>query len=354
MTRLFEPLTLRSEVFRNRIGVPPMCMYSAEDGVATDWHLVHYATRAAGGAALIIVEATAVEASGRISPGDLGAWDDTHVQPLARIAESIDYMGAVPGIQIAHAGRKASTAKPSAGGGPLFPGGGGWEIFGPSEKPFAEGHQKPHAMEPGEIESVKDAFRAAAARADRAGFRVLEIHAAHGYLLSSFLSPLANFRTDVYGGSFEGRTRLLLETTRGVRSIWPDTKPLFVRISCTDWIEGGWSIEDSVRLAGLLKDEGVDLIDCSSGGNDPDVTPIGNAGYQVPLAESLRREGGIATAAVGLITGFEQADNIISSDQADLVLLGREMLRNPYWPIYAAQKLGAELPTPLQYKRAFL
>ncbi|NTU79506.1 MAG: NADH:flavin oxidoreductase/NADH oxidase, partial [Chloroflexales bacterium] len=309
--------------------------------------------RAAGGAGLIIVEATAVEARGRISPADLGLWADSQVAPLARIAHFLEAQGAVPGIQIAHAGRKAGTALPWAGGTPLSDAEGGWPSVGPSALPFAAGYRTPLELSSAQIAEIQAAFRDAATRALQAGFRWLELHAAHGYLLHSFLSPLSNQRSDRYGGSFDNRIRMLLETTRAVRDRWPATLPLTVRISSTDWVEGGWTLTESVALARRLAEEGIDLIDCSSGGSSPAAqVPVG-PGYQVPFAETIRREAGIATAAVGLITTAEQAETIVQRGQADLVLLGRELLRDPQWPQRAALALHQPPPVPPQYARAW-
>jgi 2,4-dienoyl-CoA reductase-like NADH-dependent reductase (Old Yellow Enzyme family) len=353
MPHLFEPLTIQQVTLRNRIGVSPMCQYSAVDGLATDWHLVHLGARATGGAGLVMVEATAVEERGRISPTDLGLWSERQIAPLARIAQFIESQGAVPGIQIAHAGRKAATAPPWQGGQPLSDAQGGWVPIGASPIPFAEGYRTPLVMGAAQIAEVQGAFRDAAVRALQAGFRWLEIHAAHGYLLHSFLSPLSNQRGDQYGGSFSNRIRFVIETTRAVREVWPAALPLAVRISSTDWAEGGWDLPESIELAGLLRDEGVDLIDCSSGGAVPTAkVPVG-AGYQVPFAEAIRRASGIATAAVGMITAPVQADEIIRNGRADLVLLGRESLRDPAWPQRAAVALRQPPPVPPQYARAW-
>ncbi len=350
---LFSPLALRGVTLRNRIGVSPMCQYSATDGVASDWHLVHLGSRAAGGAGLVIVEATAVEPRGRISPGDLGLWNDAQVEPLARIAAFVAGQGAVPAIQIAHAGRKASTVLPWVGNRALAPEEGAWEVVAPSPLPFGDGYPTPHELTTAEIAATVDAFAAAARRALAAGFRVLEIHSAHGYLSHEFLSPFSNQRTDQYGGSFANRVRFLLETTEAVRALWPQDLPLLVRISAHDWKDGGWDIEQSVRLARCLRDLGVDLIDVSSGGILPGVKiPVG-PGYQTAFAARIRQESGIATAAVGEITSASQADHIVRTGQADVVLLARELLRQPYWPLQAAQALGHPVPFPQQYHRAF-
>ena len=354
MASLFEPFTIRGLKLKNRIGMSPMCQYSAEEGLVNDWHLIHFGSRAIGGVGLVIVEATAIEAQGRITPADLGIWDDRHVEGLNRLVNTVHAAGAVVALQIAHAGRKASTAIPSQGGVPLSMDHGGWQVVGPSEIPFTPDHPIPHILNTNEIRSIENAFAEAAIRALDAKFDIVEIHAAHGYLISSFLSPLANRRTDKYGGSFHNRCRFLLETVESVRAEWPEEKPLLVRLSCTDWIEGGWTIEETVELVGLLKNQGVDIIDCSSGGNDPSTSPIRiEPGYQVPFSERVRNEAGIATAAVGMITNPDQAEAIIANDQADLVLLGRELLRNPYWSHHAALALQADANIPVQYARAF-
>ena len=355
MSHLFDPLIIRGVTLRNRIGVSPMCQYSAQDGFANDWHLVHLGSRAAGGAGLVIAEAAGVEARGRISPQDLGIWADDHIEMLGRITRFIHMQGATPAIQLAHAGRKASTARPWEGGGAVAADQGGWQPVGASAIPFAESYLTPTELSTAAAGKIVNAFAAAAIRADAAGFDVIELHAAHGYLLHSFLSPLSNQRTDRYGGSFENRIRLLVETAEATRAVWPDAKPLFVRISCTDWADGGWTIEESVELARKLKDVGVDLIDCSSGGSSPLAKiPVG-AGYQTPFAERIRREANISTAAVGMITQPMQADEIVRNGRADLVLLARELLRNPHWPIHAAQVLHKldQASIPPQYGRAF-
>lgn len=353
MLGLFDPLPLRGVTLHNRITVSPMCQYSASDGRANDWHFVHYATRAVGGAGLVIMEATAVTPEGRISPQDLGLWSDEQVEPLARIVRFIHQQGSVAGIQLAHAGRKASTLRPWDGLGAAPPSAGGWaNIVAPSAVPFAEGDVTPRALGEGDIAGVVRAFAAAAQRALAAGFRVVEVHAAHGYLLHQFLSPLSNQRTDRYGGSFENRTRIVVEVARAIRAVWPEELPLFVRISATDWVDGAWDVAQTVELARTLKTCGVDLVDCSSGGNVSGVKIPLVPGYQVPFAERVRREAGIATGAVGLITDASQADQIIRSGQADLVLLAREMLRDPYWPLRAARELGQPVTWPAQYLRA--
>jgi len=328
-----------------------MCQYSALDGFAGDWHLAHYGARAAGGAGLIIAEATAVLPEGRITPGDLGLWSDDHIPGLRRITDFIHRQGAIAGIQLAHAGRKASCSVPWEGGKQLSSDNGGWETIAPSAIPFSPGERAPEMADRICIEKVISGFRDAAVRALKAGFIVAEIHSAHGYLLQEFLSPLSNRRSDEYGGSFENRTRLLLEVTEAVRSVWPADYPLFVRISSTEWTDGGWTPEESVRLAPLLQKAGADLIDCSSGGNIHNAKIPAGPGYQVPFAEAVRKTG-IMTGAVGMITDAVQADEIISSGKADLVLMGRELLRNPYFPLQAARAMGTEVDWPRQYLRA--
>jgi 2,4-dienoyl-CoA reductase-like NADH-dependent reductase (Old Yellow Enzyme family) len=350
---LFSPLTLRGVTLRNRIGVSPMCQYSSSDGMANDWHLVHLGARAVGGAGLVITEATAVSPGGRISPWDLGIWSDAHAQALERVVRFIHDRGAVAGIQLAHAGRKASVTAPWLGGHALDVADGGWRpLVAPSALPFSDRTPVPDSLDDAGIARVIADFRDAARRARDVGFGVIEIHAAHGYLLHEFLSPLSNHRTDAYGGSLANRARLLLDVVAAVRGVWPDSHPLFVRLSLTDWADGGWDIEQSVKLSRTLAAAGVDLIDCSSGGAVPGVRiPLG-PGYQVPLAERVRRESGIAVAAVGLITEPSQADEIIRSGRADLVLLARELLRDPHWPLRAATELGAEGSWPSPYLRA--
>lgn len=353
MTHLFTPLTLRGVTLRNRVGVAPMCQYSAQDGFANDWHLAHLGSYAAGGAGLIISEATAVEARGRISPNDLGLWEDAQIEPLARITAFLRSQGATPGIQLAHAGRKAGTARPWDGGRPLSDEQGGWPVVSASAIPFADGYRTPHALSVEEIGQLVAAFRAAAARSLAAGFQVIEIHAAHGYLLHNFLSPISNQRSDAYGGSLENRGRIVVEVARAIRQVWPEELPLLARFSGTDWVEGGWNVEETAVLARRLSDEGVDLIDVSSGGNVARASiPVG-PGYQVPLAAQVRRESGLPTAAVGLITAPEQADAIVREGQADMVLLARELLRDPHWPLRAAVALGQPVPVPPQYERAY-
>jgi 2,4-dienoyl-CoA reductase-like NADH-dependent reductase (Old Yellow Enzyme family) len=351
--RLFSPLRLREVEFRNRIGVSPMCQYSSEDGFANDWHFVHLGAFATGGAGLVMTEANAVVPEGRISPRDLGIWKDEHVPALRRITDFIHAYGAIAGTQLAHAGRKSSTQVPWEGSGAVTPEDGGWdEVMAPSAVAFAEGYPQPREVDEEGIRRVVDGFRDAARRALEAGFRVVEVHAAHGYLLNEFMSPLSNQRTDRYGGSFENRVRLTREVVGAVREVWPEMLPLFVRISASDWAEGGWDVDDSVRLASLLRDDGADLIDCSSGGLVPNAKIEIGPGYQVGFAERVRRDGGIPTAAVGLITDPEQADDIIRTGQADMVLLARELLRQPRWPLLAAHRLGTRGPWPKQYERA--
>jgi 2,4-dienoyl-CoA reductase-like NADH-dependent reductase (Old Yellow Enzyme family) len=330
-----------------------MCQYSSVDGFASDWHLVHLGSRAVGGAGLVFTEATAVEARGRISPQDLGIWKDEHIEKLAGIARFIGGQGAVPGIQLAHAGRKASTTRPWEGNRQIPPSGGGWQPVAPSPIPFRPDELPPAPLAILQVQEIIGAFAAAAVRASNAGFRVIEIHAAHGYLLQEFLSPLSNHREDRYGGSFENRIRLLLEVVSAIRGVWKSDRPLFVRISSTDWIEGGWTIDDSVALAGKLRETAVDLIDCSSGGNSPLAKIPVAAGYQVPFASRIRKDTGILTGAVGMITEPDQANGIITGGEADLVLLAREMLRDPYWPLHAAKALGKKPNAPIQYARAY-
>jgi 2,4-dienoyl-CoA reductase-like NADH-dependent reductase (Old Yellow Enzyme family) len=350
---LFSPFQLRSVEFSNRIGVSPMCQYSSQDGFATDWHLVHLGSRAQGGAGLVMLEAAAVTPEGRISPGDLGIWKDEHIPALRRIAEFMHSQGARAGMQLAHAGRKASTASPFEGHGLVLPAEGGWQPVAPSAIAFAPtDYAVPTAIDLAGIAVVVDAFRNAARRALDAGFDFVEIHAAHGYLLHEFLSPLSNLRTDRYGGSFDNRIRIVLEVVDAVRSVWPERLPLFVRISATDWAEGGWNPDESVELARRLRDHSVDLVDCSSGGNVVDAKIPVAPGYQVDFAARIRREAGIPTAAVGLITEPAQANAIIADGQADFVFLARAELRDPYWPLHAAAALGETVSWPKQYLRA--
>ena len=353
MPLLFSPLTLRDLTLRNRIAVSPMCQYSSCDGLANDWHFVHLGAFATGGAALVFTEAAAVTPAGRISPQDLGIWDDTHVPGLRRINEFLHAQGAASGVQLAHAGRKASTRRPWEGSGTVPPDEGGWsDVVAPSALPFSDSYPQPHELTLDGIALVVAAFRDAAARAHDAGFGVIEVHAAHGYLLHEFLSPLSNHRTDRYGGSFDNRARLVLEVVGAVREVWPQSAPLFVRLSATDWADGGWNVDESVRLAPLLRDAGVDLVDCSSGGLVPHQKIALGPGYQVPFARRIRHEGAIATGAVGLITEPEQAERIVADGDADMVFLARELLRNPRWPLAAAHRLGVHVPWPSQYERA--
>jgi 2,4-dienoyl-CoA reductase-like NADH-dependent reductase (Old Yellow Enzyme family) len=353
MPNLFDPLSIRDVTLPNRIAVSPMCQYSSTNGFANEWHLVHLGSRAVGGAGLVMTEATAVTPEGRISPEDLGVWSDEHIEFLARITRFIHSQGSIAGVQLAHAGRKASTYRPWDGNGAVPVHSGGWEnVVAPSAIPFAEDYPKPQALTQEGIQQVVRAFGQAARRALAAGFRVVEIHAAHGYLLSEFLSPIANHRVDQYGGSFANRIRLLLEVVSAIRASWPERSPLIVRISATDWVEGGWTLDDSVELAKHLKNAGVDLVDCSSGGNVPPAQiPVG-PGYQTPFAERIRHESKILTGAVGMITGAAQADHIIRTGQADVVFVAREFLRDPYWPLRAARELGYAVPWPVQYVRA--
>lgn len=351
--QLFSPLSIRDLQLRNRVAVSPMCQYSSTDGFANEWHFVHLTTRAVGGAGLVFTEAAAVEPAGRISPADLGIWKEEHIEPLARIVRFIDQHGSAAGIQLAHAGRKASTSPPWDGGGPVAESQGGWHpLYAPSPIAFDESSNVPEQLDKAGLNRICQAFADAAKRSLEAGFRVVEIHGAHGYLINEFLSPLSNHRTDQYGGSFDNRIRFACEVTEAVRRVWPETLPLFIRLSVTDWIEGGWTIEDSIALARRLKPLGVDLIDCSSGGVVSHVKiPVG-PGYQVKFAERIRRESGVMTGAVGMITAPEQADQIIRTGQSDIVLLARQLLRDPYWPLHAASRLRQEFIWPKQYFRA--
>lgn len=352
MSKLFSPFRLRDLECRNRIFVSPMCQYSADDGFANHWHLVHYGSRATGGAGLIIMEATAVSPEGRISPADLGLWDDHHIDAFSPITEFIKAQGCVAAIQLAHAGRKACTNSPWLGGKPISSNEGGWQPLAPSALAFTAAHTEPRGMNISDIDKVVAAFSAAAQRARQAGFDVVEIHMAHGYLLHEFLSPLSNQRQDEYGGSFDNRTRLPLRVVQAVREVWPEHLPVFVRISVTDWVEGGWDLEQSVKLAGMLKDNGVDLIDCSSGGLIVDAPIPAGPGYQTPFATTIRHEANIATGTVGIITEAVQAEHIIATGLADVVILGREFLRDPHWPLHAAQKLHVDIAWPNQYRLA--
>jgi 2,4-dienoyl-CoA reductase-like NADH-dependent reductase (Old Yellow Enzyme family) len=352
MSKLLSPLTIRDTTFKNRVAISPMCQYSSVDGFANDWHLVHLGSRAVGGAALVIQEATAVSPEGRITYADMGLWKDEQTEKLTQIVDFIHSQGALAGIQLAHAGRKASHHKPWEGG-KLIPSNqpNGWQTVAPSPIPFAEGDEAPAELDKAGIQKVIDDYIAATQRAIKAGFDVIEIHAAHGYLFHQFYSPLSNKRTDEYGSSFKNRARILLEVTEAVRSIWGNDKPLFVRLSATDWTEGGWDVEDSVILSAMLKEKGVDLIDTSSGGNVYAKIPL-KPGYQVEFAERIKAEAGILTGAVGLITNAQQADMILEKEQADIILIARESLRDPYFPLHAAQTLGDEMPWPVQYERA--
>ncbi|WP_347156651.1 NADH:flavin oxidoreductase/NADH oxidase [Pontibacter chitinilyticus] len=353
MSQLFSPLQLRGITLKNRIAVSPMCQYSSVDGFANDWHLVHLGSRAVGGAALVLAEATAVSPEGRITPDDLGIWKDEHIPMLQRITTFIADQGAVPGVQLAHAGRKASHQSPWKGGSAIpesQPG--GWQTVAPSALPFTDSEPLPQELTLEGIAKVISDFRTATQRALEAGFQVIELHAAHGYLLHEFLSPLSNKRTDQYGGGFENRIRLLLEITETVRQVWPEDYPLLVRISATDWTEGGWTGEDSVALATILQDKGVDLVDCSTGGNVPKASIPVAPGYQVAYAERIKQHTRMLTGAVGMITSAQQAEEIIASGQADLVLLARELLRDPYFPLHAAKELGADVAWLPQYERA--
>jgi 2,4-dienoyl-CoA reductase-like NADH-dependent reductase (Old Yellow Enzyme family) len=351
MSKLFAPIKFREITFRNRIFVSPMCQYSSDEGLPTDWHLVHLGSRAVGGAGLVMVEATAVSPVGRISPFDSGIWSDAHVEAFAPIVHFIKEQGAVAGIQLAHAGRKASTDAPWNGDGAVPPAKGGWQPIAPSPIAFSPASPTPRQMSGDDINAVAAQFVQAAGRAGSAGFELIELHMAHGYLLHEFLSPLSNQRTDEFGGSLANRMRLPLRVAREVRAAWPSRLPLFVRISATDWVDGGWDLAQSIALAREFKRIGVDLIDCSSGGTAPAArVPVG-PGYQVPFAQAIRRDADIATGAVGLITDAKQAEQIIAENKADAVFLARQLLRDPYWPLHAAAELGADVPWPRQYDR---
>lgn len=351
MSKLFSPLVIKNVSLKNRIVMSPMCQYSATDGFTNDWHLVHLGSRAAGGAGLIIAEAAAVSPEGRITPADIGLWNDEHIPGLTRITSFIHSQGSVAAIQLAHAGRKASCSVPSEGGKQLTVKNGGWQTVAPDNIAFLPGDLVPHSLTKEGILKVVSDFKASAQRALLAGFKVIEIHSAHGYLLHEFLSPLSNQRIDEYGGTFENRTRLLIQITAAVKTVWPAENPLFVRISATDWTEGGWTIEDSVKLASILKETGVDLIDCSSGGNVYNASlPVG-PGFQVPFSEAVKKTG-ILTGAVGLITTCGQAESILQGNKADLIFLGRELLRNPYFPLLSSKELEADVKWPVQYLRA--
>jgi len=354
MSVLFTPLRLRGVETRNRVWVAPMCQYSADnqDGIPTDWHLVHLGSRAVGGAGLVMTEATSVTDDGRITPWDLGIYNDAQVAAFQPITRFIEAHGAVPAIQLAHAGRKASTNRPWMGGKPVAPADGGWDVRGPSAIAYNEGYPEPSAYSTEEVHGIIAAFAEGAQRAVRAGFRVIEIHSAHGYLLHQFLSPHTNLRDDEFGGSFAGRTKLTVEVAKAVRAVIPATMPLLVRISTSEYVEGGWGVEESVALATLLKDAGVDMIDCSSGGNLPHQALTVYPGYQVGFAREIRERAGIATGAVGLIVEPNHAEAVVAGQDADVVLLGREELRDPYWPMHAAKALGADHEWPVQYARA--
>ena len=349
---LFEPIELRDVKVRNRIMVSPMCQYCAPNGAPTDWHFVHLGSRAVGGAGIVMTEATAVDPAGRMTPYDVGLWSDEQESAFRRITGFVSKQGAVPGIQLGHAGRKASRMRPWEGRRSLGLKEGGWEVIGPSALPWEEGDLIPREMAPIDIEQVILKFQDAAKRALRTGFRLIEVHAAHGYLLHSFLSPLSNRRSDGYGGDFNGRVRFLLETVEAIRSVWPLELPLFVRISATDWIEGGWQVSDTVQLAKRLKPLGVDVIDCSSGGNAPGIEIPLEQGYQVCFAETVRRESDIRTAAIGLIREPHFAEEIISKGRADIVVIGRMALWDPYWPHHAAKALKTGMKLPVQYERS--
>jgi len=352
MANLFSPLKIKNIELKNRIIVSPMCLYSSEDGFANDWHLVHLGSRAVGGAALILTEATAVSPEGRISPNDLGIWKDEHIPFLKRITEFIEKQGSISGIQLAHAGRKSSQSRPWEGGKGITTELGGWQTFAPCAIAFKEGDLIPKELRIEEIKKVIQDFQDAASRAKRAGFKVIELHGAHGYLINEFLSPISNKRKDEYGGSFENRIRFLLEIIESVRKVWPEHFPLFLRISVTDWKEGGWTEIDSIKLAEILKTNTIDLIDCSSGGNASGVNIPAKPLYQVGFAESIKKSTGIMTGAVGLITTPQEANNIIEQNKADVILLAREFLRDPYFPLRAAAELGMDISWPVQYERA--
>ena len=349
---LFSPLKLRKVTIPNRIMISPMCQYCAQDGVPHDWHFVHLATRAVGGAGIVMTEAVAVEPAGRITPFDVGLWNDDQQEAFSRLAAFIDEQGAIPGLQLAHAGRKASHARPWEDRRPLTPAEGGWQVYGPSPMAWDSGDPIPLELTIDDIARLMKIFQQAAQRALCAGFRLLELHAAHGYLLHSFLSPLTNHRRDAYGGNFESRTRFIIEVVNAIREVWPAELPLFVRISATDWVNDGWDLDDSVRLANLLVSAGVDAIDCSSGGIMPGVDIKPHAGYQVRFAEEIRRQTGTRTVAVGMISEPNQAEDIIACGRADLIAIGRLALWDPYWPHHAAKKLEARVQLPKQYERA--
>jgi 2,4-dienoyl-CoA reductase-like NADH-dependent reductase (Old Yellow Enzyme family) len=352
MANLFQPIKIRSIELKNRIVVSPMCQYSSIDGFANDWHLVHLGTRAVGGAALVFSEAAAISPEGRITPHDLGIYKDEHIEFLKRITDFIKQQNAVAGIQLAHAGRKASHHRPWDGNAALKENENAWTTEAPSAIPYKDGEPTPHELSREEIKKVIACFKQAAVRAKEAGFQIIEIHAAHGYLIHEFLSPLSNHRNDEYGGSFENRIRFLLEITEAIHQVWNEELPLFVRISATDWVDGGWNIDESVHLSKILKTKAVDLIDCSSGGNSPGQKIAVGPMYQTPFAERIKKEAGIMTGAVGLITTIEQAGSIIANGQSDLIFLARQLLREPYFPLHAAHDLAVDIPWPPQYDRA--
>lgn len=352
MSILLSLIKIKDITLKNRIVVSPMCQYSSNDGFANDWHLVHLGSRAVGGAALIIQEASAVSPEGRITYADMGIWKDEHITKLQQITSFLQVNGAVPGIQLAHAGRKASCEKPWLGGAQISSGINHWQTVAPSAIPFREGDMIPHALTVAEIGNIVEDFKHAAARALHAGFKLIEIHAAHGYLINQFLSPLSNTRTDEYGGSFENRIKFLLQIVEAIQTVWPQRLPLFVRISASDWVDGGWTIEDSVQLAHILKQKGVDAIDVSSGGSVPYAKIAAGPGYQVPFAEAIKKQTGILTAAVGIIVNARQAETILEQQQADLIMMAREHLRDPYFTLHAAKELGENIDWPVQYERA--
>jgi len=352
MSLLFSPLNIKSITLKNRVVVSPMCQYSSADGFASDWHLVHLGSRAVGGAALIIQEATAVSAAGRISYGDMGIWKDEHIDKLKSIVSFIHQNGAIAGIQLAHAGRKASCEKPWNNGLQIQTGENHWQTMAPSAIPFYETDMTPHALSKDEIATVVNDFKLAAVRACKAGYKVVELHAAHGYLINEFLSPLSNHRTDEYGGSFENRIRFLLQIITAVKTVWPDDLPLFVRISASDWADGGWTIADSVQLSMILKKKGIDLIDASSGGTVSTAKIPAGPNYQVPFAAAIKKQAGILTGAVGIITTAQQAEEILQQQQADIIIIAREHLRDPYFALHAAAALEEDIQWPNQYARA--
>lgn len=352
MSRLFSPLQLKGLTLRNRIVVSPMCQYSSIDGFANDWHLVHLGSRAIGGAGLIIMEATAVSPEGRITYGDMGIWKDEHIAKLQQITGFIHENGSIAAIQLAHAGRKASCEKPWLGGAQLQRGEHSWQTLAPSPIPFREGDMMPQELDKAAIHKLVEDFKQAAVRSLKAGFKLIEIHAAHGYLINEFLSPLSNTRTDEYGGNFDNRMRFLLEIIDAIQSVWPATLPLMVRISASDWMEGGWTIDDSVQLARVLKSRGIDAIDVSSGGLVPYAKITAGPGYQVPFAEAIKKQTGMLTAAVGIIVNGRQAESILGQGQADLIAMAREHLRDPYFALHAAKDLGEDINWPVQYERA--